>query len=236
VRYNWLAGVVLLCSLLVALGSVQPAAAVPDLQLYIPDAAWDPATETWVTTAPEFDLWVIGANYAIEGVKVAAALDPDADPASGVVTMTSYQYTGAFPPGSNPQMVATATYGSGGSSFCSGTPVMGNGKPLPDHDIYPTWYGLVDVGNFTPQYNVPNMYPTETGEALGEIRTVHVQVSGFRSVHFDAYNHYLWANKVRARFAPFSHDAEMVVPEPGTLLLAAPCLIGLLAPRLRRKR
>ncbi|MDH4208709.1 MAG: choice-of-anchor N protein [Anaerolineae bacterium] len=218
------------CGVLVILlaAAVGPAEAVPDLQLYIEGAEWDDATETWVTTTSDFNLWVIGANQAIGGVKVAAALESDADPTSGTVTLESaiesVSYSGS------------GGSGDGGGGFANGTPTMGNGSPLPPHDIYPTWFGTVNVGDFLTPYTetVYDMQPGETGSAPGEIQYVHVTIEGFERVHFDAYNHTI-IGKYKARFAPFSHDAG-IVPEPGTLLLLCPGIAGLLVVRRRGRR
>ena len=72
---------------LAALAAPQPACAVPDLQLYVEGATYDPQTETWVTASNSFTLQVLVANHTLEGVKVAAAIPQDVDPTSGTVMM-----------------------------------------------------------------------------------------------------------------------------------------------------
>ena len=64
-------GVGLILSVVVLLVGLQcPLWAVPNLQLYVEGATWDPVTETWVTTLSEFDIQVIGANVSIADVNV----------------------------------------------------------------------------------------------------------------------------------------------------------------------
>lgn len=185
-------------TMLCAAGAL-PAEAVPDLQLYVAGATWDAGTETWITTESDFDIQIIGANQLIDGVKLVAGLVPDTtDPGSGTVTLSDI--------GCGPQ-----------TPFTYGTPTMGNGQELPPHGVYPTSYTTLPVGGFDTLYEVHDMQPGEDGTAQGQIKTVHVSITEFYEVHFDAYNHTIIGQQ-KVRFAPFSHDAGYV-PEPGTMLL-----------------
>lgn len=198
--------------------AAQPAAAVPDLQLYVDGAVYDTESESWVITANEFDIQVIGANNNVADVKLAAALVPSTtDPSSGSVTLTPVGFS------SGPQ-----------TPFVYGTPIMGDGSPLPPHGIYPSWYTTLPVGDFEPLYTVYNMQPDETGSALGQIKSVHVSITGFSAVHFDAYDHTINGHE-RVRFAPFSHDVEYT-PEPGTVALFTLGIGAVLGVRARGRR
>lgn len=186
--------------MLLAIVAPQPAFAVPDLQLYVEGATYDPQTETWVTASSTFNLQVLVANNALEDVYVAVAIPPDGDPAGGTVTLNGSPVTISSSPG---------------------VPIMSNGHALPGHGIYPTYFGTYYVGALlTPSASTPvqDMQPGGGGgwSTLGLTVNIPVSISGFGAVHFDVYDHI--AGETRVRFAPFSHDAEYT-PEPGSLLL-----------------
>lgn len=63
----------------ILLGFSLESSAVPNLQIYIPDATYDTATETWVIYSYEYELWVIGAHLDVNDVKFAAAVPTDED-------------------------------------------------------------------------------------------------------------------------------------------------------------
>lgn len=203
-------------ALALVVGMAGPVAAVPSLQVYVPGATYDTATETWVTSSPEFDLQVIGAGYVYD-VKLAAALITDQAPTTGSIT------------------IGGSTFGPG--DFVYGTPQLGDGSSLPPHGIYPAWYVSVPIGDFQPLYTVYDMQPGSSGSAMGEIKTIHVTVSGFDRVHFDVYDHVIVGGD-HAKYVnnPFSHDGEYELPEPGTALLLGLGLAGLGVGARRRRR
>jgi len=196
-----------LCGFLMVLALIvpRPAYAVPDLQLYVDGATWDPQTETWVTASSNFTLKVLVANHALADVYVAVAIPPDADPTGGTVMMG--------PGGGTLVPIPIST--------TKGVPLMSNGQPLPGHGIYPTYFGTYHVGALlTPSELTPvqDMQPGGGGgwSTLGLTVDLDVSISGFAPVHFDVYDHI--AGDTKVRFAPFSHDAEYT-PEPSSLLL-----------------
>jgi len=227
----WLIAAMLALALAVCASA---ALATPNLQVYIPGGTYDAATETWVVTGvSSFDVQVIGSltgtGSYIDNVTLAAALVPSTStvPAGTSITMT---------PGS-----AVTGFGPLGQSAAwqSGTPNIYGTNPdfLPPHDVYPTRYMTYDMGRFNPLYAVADYQPPITmTSAMGEIKTVHVNIQGNTAVHFDAYNHVVAAKKWSRAFAPFSHDAEgSNVPEPGTLLLIATGMVGLFGVRRRSR-
>ncbi|MFH1678445.1 MAG: choice-of-anchor N protein [Candidatus Omnitrophota bacterium] len=199
-----------LLAVICAAGIATPAFAVPNLQIYIDGGTYDTTSQTWVTSSSNFELWVIGAKRAMHEVKLAIAV-PSSNGGTVTVNLT--------------EIVISTT---------PGTPIMGNGSSLPSHSIYSTYFGIYDVGNFDLSQTVYDMQPGETGSANGEIKKFSVLVSGYDWVHFDAYGHYHKCCKIHYRKAPFSHDAEYVIPEPGSLLLLGSGLLGLMAFRKNR--
>ncbi|MGQ9592319.1 MAG: choice-of-anchor N protein, partial [Planctomycetota bacterium] len=97
------------------------------------------------------------------------------------------------------------------------------------------------IGDFSlkdsPVADLQYTFPTYPGSAwtgnAGQLNAYEVTVSGYSVVHFDAYDTVASGSKVK--FAPFSHDASVVVPEPTTLLLLGAGLAGIGLVR-RRKR
>lgn len=178
------------------------AMAVPALQLYADGAFYDHTAETWVVSHMEdFNLQVIGAQE-IYDVSLAIAVRPWE---TGTITIDS---------------VATGPY-----TF--GTPVLGSGKSLPPHDIYPTYFTTYPIGDFGLVETVYDMIPGGGGgSATGEIKTFSISLSGYTWAHFDAFDHIVLNEKhVKYTFAPFSHDLR-ASPEPATLSLMGLGLLG----------
>jgi hypothetical protein len=201
---------ILLLFTMLVFGAFGSANAVPDLQLFVAGGTYDQGTETWVTNASTFDLYIIGANQAMSNVMVSMALNmPFADDPNGVAGID--------------------VNGTPYNSWVYGTPNL-----LPPHDIFPTWYsefnsgdyglvgGVGDVGG--PDYYDPSTQGyLASSHALGEFKRFTISISGADYAHFDAFFYFQGSNdRTRIKFAPFSHDAEShdgVIPEPCTLTL-----------------
>lgn len=211
--------------------------AIPALQLYIEGATYDPGTETWVITQPEFTLWVVGnvGHFGtIYDVKLAAAVRSDED---GMITLTT---VATISVGNEVVDLSQRLEPTSTNNFPSNdgaVPIMGDGRPLPTHGIYGSGVKFYEwsLGDFTKTdspigdfiYGFPNEFPS-----MGQINAYIVRVSGFSWVHFDAYGYIVMSNPgAKYVFAPFSHDAEHT-PEPAFMLL----LLAGSALLLRRKR
>lgn len=211
---------VLLPALLVLI-ACQSAMAIPALQIYIPGAVWNSSSQTWVTDASDFELWVIVANTdskPVYDLTLVAALDPTEAPVPGALTIDGTDY----------------------DSFFYGTPPSwgSNAGNYPPHSIYPSNYAEMQIAALVNTYpeTVHNMQPGEFADAAPGI-TFKFQVStDYEFVHFDAYGFHNESDGL-FKFVPNSHDGEYNIPEPSTLLLfgSALGLAGLVTRRRIKK-
>jgi hypothetical protein len=197
-----------LCSLGIAVCAAS-AQAIPVMQIYIDGATFDPQSQTWVATQPDFDLWVLGdiAQFGtIYEVKLTATffgLGP------GSMTITPVTTSTITDP-STPPAPAFLRTGTGGH------PV------LPAHGIFndPTmnhWDDYV-LGDFTlmdspiGDFNGATPFPASFPD-LGQVNVYHVHMEGWAKVHFDAYDHTVNSLNGKETYwkSPFSHDGQVGV-------------------------
>ena len=214
-----------------------PANAVPLLQLYIEGATYDPVDETWVAPINDtFILWAIG-NVAGDGgkgvlsnVNLAVAYS-SADISTIDITIdgtTTSVWTDPSTP-ADPALIQTVA----GSA-----PILYGGSSLAPHGIYGpgTSFDEFSLGTFdsedSPIADLITSFPlVEPATLEGQINAYAVTITGTNYAHFDLYGSYE-GSKVKATFAPFSHDAS-AVPIPSAMLLLGFGLVGIAG--LRRK-
>lgn len=211
------------------------AMAVPTLQLWSDSAVYDPVTESWVTEANPFTLWVIGATtpakvQAISDVFLYVAVpeeDYDPNDPSGYITIQGQPST---PPTPDLVLGIDRLLGAGGWDLHFGTPA-----DVPPHGVYPAWWIAVRLPPLmvgAAGEPVLDYSPGSPGADTGDIQRYLVSYSGFDYIHFDLGG---IADEWGPRFAPFSHDL-VAAPEPATLLLLAGGLAGLVGIRRRSRK
>jgi hypothetical protein len=215
------------------LGGVTTASAIPTLQLYIDGATYDSFTETWVTNATSFDLWVLGIS-PVDDVKLSVAYMTGESGSISLTPTTAGDFDGNLgDDDTSTPAAATLSYSSSDGEI----PVRGDSTQLPTHGIYGPGVSFLEfnLGDFTltdspigDYQGLPVTFPD-----VGQINVYTVTLTGLDSgVHIDVYDHTVNGRdgaQVKYVFAPFSHDAQ--VPEPSALLLLGSGLALALARR-----
>jgi hypothetical protein len=192
---------------LLALGCATAAQAIPVLQIYVDGATYDPISETWVVSQPDFDLWIVGdvdAFGPIYGVMLTASYFGLA----GTMTLTPTT-TSLIADPSTPPVPTVAQSGTGGH------PVH------PDHGIFNDvtlnhWDDWA-VGDMALQdspigdYNGSPAWPTSFPD-MGTVHVYRAHLSGWWKVHFDAYGTTVLSDGKETTWkTPYSHDGQVPV-------------------------
>ena len=161
------------------LGCTMPSYALPKLQIYIPGATYDIASETWIINSYDYELWVVGAKEEIFDVKIALATPLNEE---GTITLSwldpeSSSYTNVN--GNSVEEITLSEDGAMGyeeyrASYETGapdpntygfaqnqTPLMGDGSQLPPHGVFPTDFFEYYIGNFGTNELVYDFSPPE---------------------------------------------------------------------------
>ncbi|MCK4631755.1 MAG: choice-of-anchor N protein [candidate division Zixibacteria bacterium] len=192
--------------------------AAPTLQVYIPSATY--INETWVTHESSFEIWVVADLY--DGI-IEPAHRQDL---YGIQLIASLGKEGSLGAPGDLKIFAEDK-----TTLLTTTPWI-NGIPpaalsdwnVPPHGIYPSWFTELAVESSTfdkaATDEIRNYQDPISGvESMGIIYRYWVETE-YDYVHFDAYCYTSPQMDQTTKYvAPFSHDAEYVVPEPTTMLL-----------------
>lgn len=131
----------LLLIFLASIVAATSAFAVPSLQLYIPGGEYDAASETWYTTAQDFELWVVAAGLnhgTIYDIHLVAS-SIGQTPTDGALTIT-------------PEGGVDTTYNA--ADYTYGTPPVSD--PIPGHGVFPVDYVEMLVASQTTSGPFPD--------------------------------------------------------------------------------
>jgi hypothetical protein len=224
---------------LAALLAATSARAVPTLQLDILGGTYDSATQTIIAPSASFTL------YAYLQPETRSALTDRYFLSMALLPSTSIAGNyGSFTINGSPVNVTSGMdYGTPPLESILGGAATDPGDLSP-HGIFPTYF-YEKPFQFSP-FNISGLYNTQTQTGIGPQAGSGMYYAAFNmntagitgyGLHFDLYNEKILTNgdiDVN-QFAPFSHDAQVNVPEPNNLALLGLALLGFALARRRSK-
>lgn len=227
-------------AILMAVGFSSAAMAVPVLQLgpgstSDPNWNYDTAEETWIHSGSnEATL----AAYALNGAfKECSSSSGCSGPSSssGSTLRTAYLSIAATPKTPDATDVFDVTVTNNGSALSlfesgHGAPPISDTNPLDNtrhdlrsHGIFDTYFEVYEFTFDESVHHVPNTQTGSTSNSDGWLELFNIKINSIdpkvTGLHFDLYT--LNCDDLTVyKFAPFSHDAGMDIPEPTPLLLS----------------
>lgn len=217
------------------------ASALPVLQLSPGSTGewlYNTTTDTWVTTSSTFELLATANSDGVD-----AHGDYAWEESVGTTGQVAYLVASSTPESMTSTFNITINNGHGDMTpvpTMFGTPPETDPHKLSPHGIFPTYYEIYEFhfdGDPTTIFDTQPGGETGMGEGFEEKFNVTVNFLTGGGVHFDLFtmegNGLLSENDLTFGWAPYSHDAEMMIPEPTAALVFG---MGLLVVGIRIRR